>query len=635
MALQRLTQIPVQGVSSVQQLSAFYGIAVVLSSGLIALGGSLSLVVGEEYYRQYLFINMWLGYWAFEALGMLLFLPLLWPLLASPATLKQQLVEDFEPLAMRVWLALLVLLTSATLAFDLLQSAAYASIALLVYFPLLFWFFLRATVSSSVCMIALLMIGLIVCVLYGWAGLNPINTVQDLLDTIALAIVVTLAAQLVNVMAQERNRLLKHFRRQAVTDSLTGLGNDRALRHQLERLLKKKRHGYLAYLRMMDFGSLTDLFGLEAMHKLERELSAGLNQQLPDGSQYFRLSEGDLAALLIAVPQQADELYVQLRQLHQRLEQQAFSVGGQPVRLRLALGLVRIDGQLANASLYQQAAAQVAYQASQQPRRWYQLDNTTELIELQHNNARVFHQLRQALREDRFLLYAQPIQALQPQRPGRYFEVLLRMADEQNNIVSPGVFLPVAEQTGLMVDIDRWVISHTLQQLQPQEVACCSINLSGASVSTPDTLSFIRLRIEQSLLAATQLRFEITETENITDLEAATGLVKGLRRLGCSVALDDFGTGLASYAYLKQFDFDCIKIDGQFIRDVNDSVADQAIVRSICQVAQQQKLTVVAEFVEDESSIPLLGELGVNFFQGYAISRPQPLTLWLADALSQ
>ncbi|GGY57166.1 hypothetical protein GCM10011297_32390 [Bacterioplanes sanyensis] len=630
--LNRLTRIPTQGASSVRQLSAFYGLAVLAATALVALGGSLSLILGAPDYQDFLLIDVWLSYWAFEALGMLLFLPLLWPLLASPARFVRQLNADFAPLAMRIWLGLLILLIGSTLSFDLLQNATYASVAMLVYFPLFFWFFLRAAVSSSTLMIAVTVIGLIVCLINGWAGLQAISSVQGLLDTIALAILVTLAAQLVNVMAQERNRLLKHFRRQTVTDSLTRLGNDRALRQQLDALLKKQQHAYLAYFRMMDTGPLTDLFGLDAMHLLEQELGSGLNQQLPANSPCFRLSEGDFAALLISEPHQAEDILTQLRQLHLRLEQQAFAVAERPVRLRLALGLVRIDGQLDDASQYQQAAAQVAYQASQQPRRWQQLDDTAELINQQRSNAKVFNQVRQALRDNRLLLYAQPIQPVQRPAQGLYFEVLLRMAGDDGGVISPGVFLPVAEQSGLMADIDRWVIRHTLLQLQPELVACCSINLSGASLSAPDTLSFIRLSIEQSLVRPQQLRFEITETEQIVDLHAATELVKGLRQLGCSVALDDFGTGLASYAYLKQFAFDCIKIDGQFVRDIRTSAADQAIVSSICQVARQQQLAVVAEFVEDESSIQLLSDLGVDFLQGYAIGHPQPLTPWLAGA---
>jgi diguanylate cyclase (GGDEF)-like protein/PAS domain S-box-containing protein len=239
-------------------------------------------------------------------------------------------------------------------------------------------------------------------------------------------------------------------------------------------------------------------------------------------------------------------------------------------------------------------------------------------------------QLRQAIEEDRFVLYQQPIKALGQTGPSVHYELLLRLRQEGENLVTPGSFLPSAERYGLMPQIDRWVIQHYFSWLQQHpahlaQLTQCSINLSGSSLLDPAFKDDVQLLFTRYQIPFSRICFEITESVAIVNLQNTLAFIEYFRAQGCRIALDDFGSGFSSYSYLKHFPADFVKIDGHFVRDLLDDHYDKAIVKSIHEVARAMGMRTVAEFVETNEILAALRLMGIDYVQGYAIAKPAPL----------
>jgi diguanylate cyclase (GGDEF)-like protein len=240
--------------------------------------------------------------------------------------------------------------------------------------------------------------------------------------------------------------------------------------------------------------------------------------------------------------------------------------------------------------------------------------------------------IREALDTDLFVLHAQPILNLRLDTVDRY-ELLLRMRNPDGSLVMPAEFLPAAERSGLITQIDRWVITEACRMLGDCQRASHNlhfeVNLSGLSIGDPQLLQLIERGIA-GLPKRGGLVIEVTETAAIVDVERARLFAEHLATLGCAFALDDFGAGYGSFYYLKHLPFDYLKIDGEFIRNIVTSHPDQVLVRSLVQIAQELGKQTVAEFVEDAATLDLLRQLGVDFAQGYFVGRPATLPDWPA-----
>lgn len=229
--------------------------------------------------------------------------------------------------------------------------------------------------------------------------------------------------------------------------------------------------------------------------------------------------------------------------------------------------------------------------------------------------------IRDALDEDRLVLYSQPIVPLGHSHPAE--EVLLRMVGRDGEIIPPGEFLPAAEKYGLIAEIDRWVVSRTVELVaQGRTVEC---NLSAASLESPGMLSFIEQEIARSGADPAHLVFEITETALMTDLRAGEKFARGLAALGCGVAIDDFGTGFGSLVYLKNLPITHLKIDIEFVRDLPTNQANRHVVEAIVSLAQAFNVRTVAEGIEDDATLECLRAAGVDFGQGFRLGRPAPV----------
>ncbi|GAA4924563.1 EAL domain-containing protein [Actinoplanes utahensis] len=229
-----------------------------------------------------------------------------------------------------------------------------------------------------------------------------------------------------------------------------------------------------------------------------------------------------------------------------------------------------------------------------------------------------------ALGTDRFTLYAQPILELQTNRVTRH-ELLLRVLDETDGPQSPIQVLDTAERLDAIFDIDLWVVERAMRLAAEQPGLCLQVNLSGRSVGDPRLTNEVEKLLDRYRVDPAQLTFEITETALIGNLSEARRFADRVRDLGCGLALDDFGSGYASFRYLRLFPIDLVKIDGEYVVDLVDNPQDQVLVRALVQVCQAYGIHTVAEFVQDEPTLRMLRELGVDYVQGYLIGRPSPV----------
>jgi len=229
--------------------------------------------------------------------------------------------------------------------------------------------------------------------------------------------------------------------------------------------------------------------------------------------------------------------------------------------------------------------------------------------------------IRDALDQDRLVLYSQPIVPLAGGQPSQ--ELLLRMVGQDGEIIPPGSFLPVAEKYGLIGEIDRWVIGQAIRlAASGQRVEA---NLSAASVGNVDLLPLIERELRDAHADPANLVFEITETALMEDIEIGKVFAHGLTGIGCQLALDDFGTGFGSFTYLKSVPVSYLKIDIDFVRDLKANSANQVLVKAIVGLAEGFGCQTIAEGVEDAETLVLLQGYGVDFAQGFHLGRPVPI----------
>jgi PAS domain S-box-containing protein len=227
---------------------------------------------------------------------------------------------------------------------------------------------------------------------------------------------------------------------------------------------------------------------------------------------------------------------------------------------------------------------------------------------------------REAIDEDRLLLYEQPVVPLAAGEPA--VELLLRMRARDGDIILPSRFLPVAEKYGLIAEIDRWIISRAVRlAAQGRRV---DVNVSAKSMDT-DMLAYIKQEIALAGAEPARLVFEVTETALMSDIAVGERFARGVTELGCGLALDDFGTGFASLTYLRRLPFEYLKIDIEFVRDLAENDTNRHLVKAIVALARGLGQQTIAEGVEDETTLAVLRDIGVDFAQGFHLGRPSPV----------
>jgi diguanylate cyclase (GGDEF)-like protein/PAS domain S-box-containing protein len=447
-----------------------------------------------------------------------------------------------------------------------------------------------------------------------------------------------------------RHHYEKRLRHMADHDPLTGLLNRRAYERALTEHLDSKREGAdgaVIVLDLDDFKHVNDTLGHSAGDDLIARVAQALVQRLRSDDVIARLG-GDEFAILVRNGGRDQIEHVAKMLLETVREQRAARGHGGPERpMTASIGIAPLDARKAMSAEEALTAADLAmYDAKESGRNRYETYGGRS--ELAHSEdtppakARIetrlewVERIRAALDEDRLVLHAQPVVQTASGLMTQY-ELLIRMLDEQDDsLIEPGAFLPIAERYGLIREIDRWVIERAIAMLGQQRdegrAPVVEINLSGQSLSDPDLAEHVGRALDAAEVDPRQLIFEVTETAAIGNMAAAKGCAERLGALGCRFALDDFGAGFGSFYYLKHLPFDFIKIDGEFVRSCTVDPTDRLVVGAVVDLAKGMGKLTVAEFVGDEQTLSVLRELGVDYVQGFHLGRPAPLSDWLAFA---
>jgi EAL domain-containing protein (putative c-di-GMP-specific phosphodiesterase class I) len=268
------------------------------------------------------------------------------------------------------------------------------------------------------------------------------------------------------------------------------------------------------------------------------------------------------------------------------------------------------------------------YRAKEQGRGGWRLANNED-INRHEIRKRVTWKtnIEKALEDNRLILYYQPIMSIANRKIAHY-ECLLRMISPTNEIIPPGMFIETAEKTGLILHLDQRVLELAFKK-QAELISRgfdikLSINLSGEMLSNRETFNIITRLLDTYRLDASNFIFEVTETQAVTSLQAAHDLIINIKSIGGSFALDDFGVGFSSMNYLKKLRVNYLKIDGSFIKNITNCYEDQLFVNAIKSVGQGMGIKTIAEFVENESILEVLGAMGIDYAQGYCIGKPMP-----------
>lgn len=434
------------------------------------------------------------------------------------------------------------------------------------------------------------------------------------------------------------NRDLAHrLTYQASHDALTGLVNrvefDRRLDRAIRRAAEQHHPNSLLYLDLDQFKIVNDTCGHAAGDELLRQVSTLLLQRIRHTDTLARLGGDEFGVLLEGCVYEqalriADEIRQAVQDYRYQWDRKPFSIG-------VSIGLVMLDDQTIDTSSVMSAADIACYAAKDAGRnRIHVYQDDDQELTRRHGDMRWHSRLTQTLEDDRFLLFCQSMQPVDTGSGEQHFEILLRMHDPDGTIICPLAFLPAAERYGLMPRIDYHVIEKAFRWLRANPISSAvsfSLNLSGQSVSNQKFRQQIVALFEQLDIPPKKICFEITETAAISNLNGALDFMHRLKKMGCRFALDDFGSGLSSFTYLKSLPVDFVKIDGAFVKDMLQDPVDDAMVVSIINIAQVMGLEVIAEFVENGAIKKRLEEVGADYLQGFAISKPLPIEQLIID----
>jgi diguanylate cyclase (GGDEF)-like protein/PAS domain S-box-containing protein len=431
----------------------------------------------------------------------------------------------------------------------------------------------------------------------------------------------------------EERKLAQQLSHQATHDTLTGLVNrpefERRLSHLLESANPHVPHALL-YLDLDQFKVVNDTCGHAAGDDLLRQISALLRTKLRARDTLARLGGDEFGVLLEHCNvNEAKRIADSLRELLQGFR---FGWNDRSFTIGVSIGLVPITQAGETLAGVFSAADSSCYAAKEKGRNRVHVYRAEDAVLAQRDGEmRWMPRIQEALADERFRLYYQPILPCSDTPDGVHGEILIRMLDEAGHIVLPGAFLPAAERYGLMLALDRWVVKRSLGALSAASDiggdVMFAINISGQSLGAADFLDYVTDQIDATRVAPSKLCFEITETSAVSELAHALRFIDTLKGLGCRFALDDFGTGLSSFSYLKTLPVDYLKIDGVFVTGLVADDIDHAMVEAVHHVGHMMGLKTIAEWVESPAILLKLRQIGVNYGQGHALGQPRPLDL--------
>jgi diguanylate cyclase (GGDEF)-like protein/PAS domain S-box-containing protein len=433
----------------------------------------------------------------------------------------------------------------------------------------------------------------------------------------------------------ESRGLARQMSYQATHDALTGLINRRDFERRLQDAVDGARRGdgnhVLCYLDLDRFKSINDSSGHQAGDAMLREAAKLLRDAVRDSDTVARIGGDEFGMLLVGCPlekarQIADDVYRAVKDFRFVWKDKIFNVGA-------SIGLVEITHDSGSIEELLAAADSACYVAKRQGGHVAVYSARDEVFARQTGEIQWLQTLQVALRDSRFELYCQPIVASYAANDeGPAMEVLVRLRNDSGEELVPLEFLRAAERYRLMGLIDRWVVQTTLTALGRGAIALepkrsIAINLSGQTLADGQFLEFVVECLDSTGANAAQICFEIAESTVVANFEQARRFVGVLHGMGCRFALDDFGSGLGSFANLKTLAVDYLKIDGSFFKNLARDSVNQAMVTAMIRLARTLNFKVIAEQVEDASTMDAARQIGVDYLQGFAVGRPERLAM--------
>jgi len=429
------------------------------------------------------------------------------------------------------------------------------------------------------------------------------------------------------------------LRYQTTHDILTGLFNRNELAVRLNETLAEavRQPGTVSvlYIDIDHFKVINDACGTEAGDAL-LQLCAGILKTHLTGRDYAARIGGDDFVFVHHDTGQSTQVitaHTLAKVLTVEAEAQPFFWQGKEFKVSFSIGVVPLDPLFRNEHDIMIAGNETVRRTRESGgNRFSVYRRNDEDSGDSMSISDLINRIQESLRKDKFKLYYQPIQPLGNSGDPSKMEVLLRMINDDGSIIPPSSFIPVAERYNIMPAIDRWVIRNSIRIYgdfiktgNPLSLNVMCINLSGSSLLDESVIGFIIDTIALHEVPANRICLEVTETNAILNLGSASRFIRILKERGFSFALDDFGSGFSSFGYLKNLPVDYLKIDGSFIRNMDKDRVDYTMVQAITSMCQVLGLKTIGEFAETDEIINKLTEIGVNYAQGYGISRPKPM----------
>ncbi|MCX8050012.1 MAG: EAL domain-containing protein, partial [Methylohalobius sp.] len=471
---------------------------------------------------------------------------------------------------------------------------------------------------------------------YGVALVEKPIRAQDFIPLVQLALVLkrersrlyTLEEQMLTELAEYKilEARLKYL---ILHDELTGIGNRRSLEQTLQLAIHHcqtyKQESALLYLDIDRFNVINDLEGHDVGDRLLVEVVNLIRHTLSGKLTLARIGADEFCVHLPAT--NLDRALETAEKIRQAIDEFRFLTPNDCYHISTSIGVAMLTPAftISHPNEWIAKAHQACFIAKSHGRNLVNLYDAKDVAATHFNDVRWIPQLRNALKYDRFQLVFQPIVRL---RDGsiNHYEVLLRMQKEDGKILTPDVFIPVAERMGLIHNIDMWVVEHAidlLSSLPPeQNQVAFTINLSAHAFQNQKFLPFLEKKLEATWVAPRRLIFEITETAAIANFERTRAMISKLRALGCGFALDDFGSGFNSFEHIKNIPIDYVKIDGQFVQNLADDETDRVLVKAMIEIAHKLGKQVIAEYIETPEVLGLLKNLEADYGQGFLLGKP-------------
>jgi diguanylate cyclase (GGDEF)-like protein len=440
-----------------------------------------------------------------------------------------------------------------------------------------------------------------------------------------------------NVEVEERREAEQRVEFLAYHDVLTGLPNRELARDRwLQALADAKRRNAqvaLVFLDLDHFKTINDSLGHAAGDRLLQTVADCLRRNVREADTISRQGGDEFLLILKDLPD-TDAVVPIVSKLLDELSK-PLVLDEHELSTSASIGIAMAPSDGTDFDALSQRADTAMYRAKEEGRNTYRFfDDRMNRESIERLTMR--QELRRALEQKQFILHYQPQLDLRTQRVVGV-EALIRWRHPDKGLVSPAAFIPVAEESGLIVPMGDWVIEEAARQamawrqagIDPGTVA---VNLSALQFRRGNLESVVAQALAASGLPASSLELELTESVLISDSDSVEARLRGLKALGVKVSIDDFGTGYSSLAYLRRFSVDKLKIDQSFVRDLDQHPDDVSIVRAIVQMASSLGLKTIAEGIESQATADLLTDLGCDEAQGYVFARPMPpddLATWL------